>query len=91
MAIEPGVDGGGGFEGGDSDEEASPVVEEGDSELDDKDSELSIGSSVSVESSSSCAGGESLCCLELTHRGAFTTFPLLTKRATELENGRGRA
>jgi hypothetical protein len=89
LAIEPGVDGGGGFEGGDGDEDASPGVDEGDSEL---DSEFSVGSSVSDESSSSCAGGVSSCgCLELTHRGAFTTFPLLTRRANELENSRGRA
>ena len=91
MAIEPGVDGGGGFEGGDADEDASPAVDEEDSELDDNDSGLSVGSSVSVGSSSSCAGGISWGCLELTHRGAFTTFPLLTKRAGELEKSRGRA
>ena len=90
MAIEPGVDGGG-FEGGDCDEDASPVEEEGDSELDDKDSDFSVGSSASVESSSSCAGGVSSGCLELIHRGAFTAFPVLTERANELENRRGRA
>jgi hypothetical protein len=57
LAIEPGFDGGGELEGGDAVEEASPAVEEGDSELDDKESEFSVGSSGSVESSSSCAGG----------------------------------
>ena len=61
MAIEPGVDGGGGFEGGDADEDESPVEEEGDSELEDEGSEFSVGpgSSGSFESSSSCAGGVS--------------------------------
>ena len=48
MAIEPGVDGGGGFEGGDADEDESPV-EEGDSELEDEGSEFSVGSSGSFE------------------------------------------
>ena len=52
MAIEPGASGGGEFEGEDADEDASPAVEE-ESELDDKDSGFLIGSSVSVESSSS--------------------------------------
>ena len=49
MAIEPGVDGGGGFEGGDADEDESPVEEEGDSELEDEGSEFSVGSSGSFE------------------------------------------
>jgi hypothetical protein len=82
--------GGGGFVGGDGDEDVSPGVE-GDSELEDKDSEFSVGSSVSDESSSSCAGGVFCGCIELTRRGAFTTFPLSTRRANELENSRGRA
>ena len=92
MAIEPGVEGGGGDEGEDDDEEASPVVEEGDSELEDRTSEFSVGSSLSVDSSSSsCGGGVSRGCLELTHRGAFTTLPPFTKRVNELESSRGRA
>jgi hypothetical protein len=84
LAIEPGVDGGG-FEGGDADEDSSPVVEEEESEDED-----STDPSVSVESSSSCAGGVSWGCLELTHRGAPTTLPLLTRTDNELENGRCR-
>jgi hypothetical protein len=49
LAIEPGVDGGGGFEGGDADEDESPVEEEGDSELEDEGSEFSVGSSGSFK------------------------------------------
>ena len=48
LAIEPGVDGGGGFEGGEADEDESPV-EEGDSELEDEGSEFSVGSSGSFK------------------------------------------
>ena len=43
------MDGGGGFEGGDADEDESPVEEEGDSELEDKGSEFSVGSSGSFK------------------------------------------
>ena len=47
MAIEPGVDGGGGIEGGiDANEDSSPVGEEDkDSDSEDKDSDFSTGSS----------------------------------------------
>jgi hypothetical protein len=58
LEIDPGVDEGGGFEGGDANDAASSV-EEGDSELEDKGSELSVGSLGSFESSSSGAGGVS--------------------------------
>ena len=49
MAIEPGVDGGGGFEGGDADKDESQVEEEGNSELEDEGSEFSVGSSGSFK------------------------------------------
>ena len=43
------MDGGGGFEGGDADEDESPVEEEGDSDLEDEGSEFSVGSSGSFK------------------------------------------